>query len=251
MNFVKSTLLVLGILSLCAINSIAALITRTYTYTSGNTITANENNTNENTLYTEINGNLNTANLLDGGIATADLADSAITTAKIADANVTSAKIAAIVSITSASIVNLTGQVTGSPCATCIGYSASSVTTAINLPTTLQFGDLAALTLTPGVWALTAVSILNTNTSTGVSEMTFGISTVSGNSSSGLATGDNTVSFNLATAVLGITNQLLPFSVPTYIVTITGSTTYYLKMECTYSNNQPKALGRLTAVRIY
>lgn len=73
----------------------AALISRTYTYSDGNTLSANENNTNENTLYNEINGNLNNANILDGGLATADYADSSVTTAKIADANVTTAKLSA------------------------------------------------------------------------------------------------------------------------------------------------------------
>jgi hypothetical protein len=76
----------------------AALISRTYSYTDGNTMSANENNTNESTLYNEINGNLNNANILDGGIATADLADSAVTTVKIADLNVTAGKLAAAIS---------------------------------------------------------------------------------------------------------------------------------------------------------
>lgn len=71
----------------------AALITRTYSYTDGNTLSANENNTNENTIYNEFNGNIESANIKDATIATADIADSNITTAKIADANVTVAKL--------------------------------------------------------------------------------------------------------------------------------------------------------------
>jgi hypothetical protein len=62
----------------------AAIISRTYNYTDGNTMSANENNTNENTVYNEINGNLSAANILDGSITNADLADTQITATKFA-----------------------------------------------------------------------------------------------------------------------------------------------------------------------
>ena len=61
----------------------AGLITRTYTYTDGNTISANENNTNENTIYTEFNGNIEAANIKDGTITNADIADTQIEKAKL------------------------------------------------------------------------------------------------------------------------------------------------------------------------
>jgi hypothetical protein len=74
---------VLGLLFLTS-TSYAGLITRTYTYTDGNTISANENNTNENTLYNEINGNISTANILDGTIQNGDIADTQIAVTKFA-----------------------------------------------------------------------------------------------------------------------------------------------------------------------
>ena len=67
----------------CVTLSQAALITHT-DYTAGNVITAAGQNTNENAIVNEFNGNINTANLLDGGVATADLADNAVTNAKLA-----------------------------------------------------------------------------------------------------------------------------------------------------------------------
>lgn len=39
------------------------LVTRTYSYTAGNTINPTENNTNENTLYTLVNGNIDNDNI--------------------------------------------------------------------------------------------------------------------------------------------------------------------------------------------
>lgn len=64
--------------------SYAGLISRTYSYTDGNTITANENNTNENTLYSEINGNISTDNILDGTIQNGDVADTQFVVTKFA-----------------------------------------------------------------------------------------------------------------------------------------------------------------------
>jgi hypothetical protein len=60
----------------------AGIIART-NYTDGQTITAALQNTNENTIVTEINGNIESANILNGTIVGADLADSIITSAKI------------------------------------------------------------------------------------------------------------------------------------------------------------------------
>lgn len=78
-------LLLLGLLAL-ATQVEAGTISRTYTYTDGNTISANENNTNENTLYTEINGLLDAANIEDGTLTNADMADTQLTRTKFASA---------------------------------------------------------------------------------------------------------------------------------------------------------------------
>jgi hypothetical protein len=63
----------------------AGLITHT-DYTSGNVITAAGQNTNENAVFNEFNGNISAANL----------ATNAVTTAKITDANVTTAKLSQV-----------------------------------------------------------------------------------------------------------------------------------------------------------
>jgi hypothetical protein len=72
---------VLGFSLLCAV-SYAGTITHT-DYTAGNVITAAGQNTNENAIVNEFNGNISAANL----------ASNAVTTAKITDANVTLAKL--------------------------------------------------------------------------------------------------------------------------------------------------------------
>lgn len=56
------------------------LITRQYTYTGGNTIDPSENNANENTLYNEVNGNLDNNNIkASAGIVESKLAFSTST----------------------------------------------------------------------------------------------------------------------------------------------------------------------------
>lgn len=60
----------------------AGTITHT-DYTAGNVITAAGQNTNENTIVNEFNGNIQSVNILDGTLVNADLSDSAaLTTAK-------------------------------------------------------------------------------------------------------------------------------------------------------------------------
>jgi hypothetical protein len=62
-------------------------------YTTG-PIIASEVNADLNTVYDEINGNLDSSNLAANAVGTSALQNSAVTTAKIADSNVTTAKLA-------------------------------------------------------------------------------------------------------------------------------------------------------------
>lgn len=62
----------------------AGLITHT-DYTAGSVITAAGQNTNENTIVTEFNGSINSANIAASGVATTNIAANAVTAAKIAD----------------------------------------------------------------------------------------------------------------------------------------------------------------------
>lgn len=69
-------------------------LVKPFTYANGTVIDATELNSNLDTLYTGINGNIDTANIAANGVGTSKIADDAVTTAKILAANVTTAKIA-------------------------------------------------------------------------------------------------------------------------------------------------------------
>jgi hypothetical protein len=62
----------------------AGTITRTYTYSNGSVIDADQNNTNENTLYNEINGNLDAANIENNTLTTDDVLDGTLTATDMA-----------------------------------------------------------------------------------------------------------------------------------------------------------------------
>lgn len=77
----RLALLILGLLASGAAQ--AGLITHT-DYNDGAVITASGQNTNENAIVNEINGNLDAANIEDGSIDTAELADNSVTSGKLA-----------------------------------------------------------------------------------------------------------------------------------------------------------------------
>lgn len=73
------------------------LVTKPHTFSTGGTILASEHNSNLDTLYTLVNGNIEAANLANGAVTENKIADDSVATAKIQDASITAAKLAAAV----------------------------------------------------------------------------------------------------------------------------------------------------------
>lgn len=125
-------------------------------------------------------------------------------------------------------------------------YLESTVTAFTAWPaTTAQYGDGTSLSLTAGDWDVTAVAEFRDNGATiaGVSEM--GIGTASGNSGTGLVGGSNAVGI----AAFGATTWW-GASVPSFRVSLSATTTYYLKLFLTYSAGTPQYRCRLSARRV-
>lgn len=122
--------------------------------------------------------------------------------------------------------------------------TVSVVTTYTNYPTTAQYGDLTSLLLTAGDWDVTAVLDAQYNGAT-VNNLRMGISTTSGNSSTGLNAGDNLVFSQGPTIAYDISEEVANFR-----LSLNTTTQVYLKYFSVYTVAIPQAAGRISARRI-
>lgn len=125
-----------------------------------------------------------------------------------------------------------------------VGETVSSAVSGTNYPASGNYGDLTSISLTAGDWLIGGVSSPSTAGSA-TTTLELGISTTTGNSGTGLSAGDNdvlTLSLPAATAV--------PLCVASYRLSLSGSSTVYLKYRAVYSGTTPSAAGRISAVRI-
>lgn len=132
-----------------------------------------------------------------------------------------------------------------SPSAGYIGEVFSSeITSFTSFPTSTQWGDLTSFTLTAGDWLIWMTIEAETLGGT-ITSLAGGISTTSGNSSSGLNFGVSAGYIPIPTANIDGDLAIGPLHAQ-----LSGSTTYYLKFNSTYSSTAPKATGNLKALRI-
>lgn len=109
-----------------------------------------------------------------------------------------------------------------------------------------QWGDILSITLSSGTWLISGnATWLSTSTST-AAYVNIGISTTSGNSSTGLVFGSNYLSTQKTTT----SDSRNSLTIAPYIVTPSSGTTYYLKGYADASSSNLQVAGRLTAVRI-
>lgn len=113
--------------------------------------------------------------------------------------------------------------------------------------TAAQFGDLDSITLPPGEWDITAQWECQATGSPGsIIQSQIGISTTSGNSSTGLSLGDN----HLRNQVPNVSGQCTSIVLSNYRVNIVNSTTYYLKAYLGVTTNMNLSGYRISARRI-
>lgn len=125
-----------------------------------------------------------------------------------------------------------------------IGEYKESNQTSTNFPATTVFGDLTSISLTAGDWDVTGSvgATLNGATMTAYS---VGISTTTGNSTTGLTYGVNRFDGITPTA-----NGDSAVVVADYRVSLASTTTVYLKYQATFSAGTPKAYGSIRARRM-
>lgn len=127
-------------------------------------------------------------------------------------------------------------------------YITSSQFTPTNVPTSTQWGsastDATTDILPAGAWAMTVHARLTLNGATAVSFPAIAIGTATGNSTTGIISGDND-----AYTTNPLANNPITIDVPNWRTVTTASTQYYFKCNVTYSTASPQYIVRMTAVR--
>lgn len=124
-----------------------------------------------------------------------------------------------------------------------VGEYITSRVAFTNFPTSTQYGDLTSISLTAGDWIVSVLFTVLANGAT-ISLSTCGISTTSGNSNTGLSDGLNFAQSDFATQ-----NQM-SLGISQYRVSISSTTTHFLKYKGTYVTATPQAAGRISATRV-
>lgn len=168
-----------------------------------------------------------------------------ITTSATSLATTAAATQANIVTLSKSTGVAVHGTNTNdSAAAGYVGEYIEGTASATNCPTSTQYGDVTSISLTAGDWLVTglvaAIDAGGVDTSFKV-----GISTTTGNSSTGLTFGNNAAS---CVPPSGTSDSSC--TVPSYRVSISSTTTYYLKIRCVFSGTAFQSAGRLSARRL-
>lgn len=124
----------------------------------------------------------------------------------------------------------------------------STQSTYTNYTTTATYQNIVSITLTAGDWDLDAFFTYSSNsaTITAAANAIFAVSTTTA-SASGATEGLN-ISYVPQAALLGTSR--FSDAIPTYRVSISGSTTYYLNTQATFTLGNPQFVGSIIARRI-
>jgi hypothetical protein len=126
-----------------------------------------------------------------------------------------------------------------------LGQYVNSTAGVTNAPASDTYGDLTSVSLSAGDWDVTGMTVADGNAAGGYSRTDVGISTTSGNSTSGLTLGDTLMATNTPPA------SHCPMTVSSVRMSFASTTTVYLKMRATYSSGTPQYRGsRLSARRV-
>lgn len=123
----------------------------------------------------------------------------------------------------------------------------STISAYANYTTTATYQNITSITLTPGDWDLSAFFTHSTNSATvsGGSNAIFVISTTTA-SATGATEGINLA--YVSQSAFGSSKS--SGAIPRYRISITGSTTYYLNTQATFTVGNPQYVGGLRARRM-
>jgi len=122
-------------------------------------------------------------------------------------------------------------------------YVEALVTALTNSPSSGTFGDATSISLTAGDWDV--VGFIYEESGTAPTQLRAGISTTSGNSSTGLT---ESVNYSFLGASAEANSRTT--NVPSYRMSLNSTTTVYLKILSVYGGGTPQYKCRLSARRV-
>jgi hypothetical protein len=129
------------------------------------------------------------------------------------------------------------------------GYIESVTTAATAWPAaTATFTDLASISLTAGDWDVSFMYNVFIGTAASMTRLQVGIGTASGTSTTGLDYDTNWI--GMADAVFGAGGFPTGVSLPSYRISISGTTTFYVKGYFEFAGGTPDYRGRISARRV-
>jgi hypothetical protein len=128
-----------------------------------------------------------------------------------------------------------------------VGEYVSSTSGDVSSTGTGQMFDVTSISLTAGDWDVSAIGYGSIGSSTSWTGSRLGISTTSGNSTSGLVEGDN---LSVLVWTAGSTPIEVMHIIPSYRMSLSATTTVYLKARESFSDGSTSALGRISARRV-
>lgn len=124
-----------------------------------------------------------------------------------------------------------------------LGEYIESIVTNVSFPATSTYGDCTSISLTKGDWDVTFMIQMQASAITGTT-WNGGVSSTTGNSTTGLGAANLLPSPTLATAASGV-----GITIPNYRVKVSTTTTYFGKFQAVYTVGSPSANCRLSARR--
>jgi hypothetical protein len=125
-------------------------------------------------------------------------------------------------------------------------YIESVIATVPVNAVTGQYKDVASISLTAGDWDVTALADFLHAGGSSVTYWLLGISITSGNSGTGLVDGSN---FTATITAATITNNVCQ-AIPSYRISLSSTTTVYMKVFLNYTIATPNVSARLSARRV-
>lgn len=125
-----------------------------------------------------------------------------------------------------------------------IGEFISSSVSGVSSPASGVVGDLTSVTLTAGDWDISSLTTFSIGTGVSILSGQSAILAVSGNS----MTGVNQSNYGHLAPPIGDYNTCL--TLPRVRVSLTATTTYYLKMTSTHTSGTPTFSGYISARRM-